>query len=43
MQEFDSLADACRFVGKDHTWVTCITNVCNGKRHTSLGYKWKWK
>ena len=43
LQSFDSISDACRFIGKDHTYVTTIANVCNGvKRKTAFGYKWQW-
>lgn len=43
LNTFSSVAEACRYVGKDHTWVTCVSNVCNGIRGTTLGYKWKWE
>lgn len=41
--EFSSLASACRHCGKDCTYVSTITGVCNGKRKTAFGYKWKFK
>lgn len=41
--EFESLSEACRYIGKDHTFVTTISSVCNGKRNSAFKYKWKWK
>jgi len=39
---FDSLASACRWAGRDHTYVSTISKCCNGINKTAWGYKWKW-
>lgn len=41
---FPSLAAACRWAGRDHTYVTMLTRCCNGLavRGLAWGYKWKW-
>lgn len=42
LQEFESLSSACRFLGKDSTYVSTITRAI--KRHiNAYGYKWKYK
>lgn len=41
LQEFISMAEACRYCGKDHQWVSMIRDVLAGKRKTALGYKWR--
>ena len=42
LQVFESVSEACRFIGKDHTYVTTLSDVCNGKRKSAFKYKWKW-
>lgn len=42
LRVFNSLSEACRFVGKDHTYATTISSVCNNKRKSAFNYKWKW-
>ncbi len=42
LQVFESVSEACRFIGKDHTYATTLSNVCNGKRKSAFKYKWKW-
>lgn len=43
IQEFISLSEACRSVGKNHTYASTIAAVCNGKRNSAFKFKWKWK
>lgn len=38
---FNSLAEAERFLGKSNGRVH-IAEVCNGKRNSAYGYRWKW-
>ena len=44
IQVFESLTAACKWLGRDHTFVTMITRCCNGKakKGLALGYKWRW-
>lgn len=42
INEFKSISDACVFIGKTNKFVTTISSVCNGKRKTAFGYKWKF-
>ena len=42
LQIFDSVSEACRFIGKDYTYVTTLSDVCNDKRKSAFKYKWKW-
>lgn len=42
LQVFESVSEACRFIGKDHTYATTLSDVCNGKRKSAFKYKWKW-
>lgn len=45
LKTFDSVAEACRWMGRDHRWVTMISRCCNGKSKSGLawGLKWKWE
>lgn len=44
IKEFASRAEAARFLGLDmHKGAVNIGRVCNGKRKTAYGYKWKNK
>lgn len=40
LQEFESLSLACRFIGKDATFVSTISSCCNNKRFSAFGYRW---
>ena len=40
LQEFISLSDACRFIGKDATFVSTIISCCTNKRFSAFGYRW---
>lgn len=42
IREFETVSDAEVFFGKKRG-SSHIGQVCNGKRKTALGYKWKWK
>lgn len=44
LHEFASVSDACRFMGKDHRWVTMISGCADNKPHrkTAWGYIWRW-
>lgn len=41
---FDSIAAACRYMGRDHTFVTMLSRCANGKAKSGLawGLKWEW-
>ena len=41
VSEFDSLADASRWVGKSRNVSSDIREVCVGKQLTAFGYIWK--
>lgn len=40
LQEFISLSEACRFLGKDATFASTITSCCNNKRFSAYNYRW---
>ena len=40
--EFNSIGEAARAFG-NYNYNANIARVCNGKRKTALGYKWKYK
>lgn len=40
---FESLSAACRFVGKDSTFASTISNCCKNKRYSAYGYRWAFK
>ncbi len=40
LKVFESIADACRYLGKEHSGH--IGSVCKGDRQTAYGYKWKY-
>ena len=40
LQEFISLSEACRFIGKDATFASTITSCCTNKRFSAYGYRW---
>ena len=42
LREFDSLAEACRFIGRDASFVTCISRACK-LEVKSYNYYWKLK
>lgn len=41
IQEFESLSSACRFIGKDHRFVSCITRAIKLKTK-SYNYYWNY-
>ena len=41
IRRFDSITEAMKFLGKPPQ-TGHIGDVCNGKRGTAYGYKWKW-
>lgn len=42
IEEFESISDAAESVGKDRkNGGSSISSVCNGKRKSAFGYKWK--
>jgi hypothetical protein len=43
IKNFSSVSEACRYIGKDHTFASTISSVCNGKRNSAFNYKWKWR
>lgn len=43
LKEFISISDACKYLGKDERFATTLTSVCNGKRYSAFGYRWKFK
>jgi len=40
LQEFESASEACRFLGKNSTFCSSITNCCRNKRFSAFGYRW---
>lgn len=40
IQIFNSIAEACRFLNKQHSGH--IADVCKGKRKTAYGYRWEY-
>lgn len=40
IKEFNCIEDAFKFLNKNHS--SNITMVCNNRRKTAFGYKWKW-
>lgn len=43
IQEFKSIADACKSLGLSNKNITEISKCCKGKRNTAYKYKWKYK
>ena len=43
LQKFASLSEACRFIGKDSTFASTISNCCKNKRYSAYGYRWAFK
>jgi group I intron endonuclease len=41
LEEYSSISDACFAVGRNYSFVTTIKDVCNGKRNSAFGFKWK--
>ena len=41
IMSFVSVSEANRFISKTNR-ISCIAEVCNGKRKTSCGYVWRW-
>jgi hypothetical protein len=42
IKEFTSIAEACRFIGKNSTYASTLSSCAIGKRKTAFGYKWKF-
>ena len=42
LHEFDSLSQACRFLGKKETFASTISSCCNNKRFSAFGYRWSY-
>ena len=40
INSFDSLSEACRFIGKDSTFASTISSCCKNKRYSAYGYRW---
>ena len=40
IKEFDSLSSACRYIGKENTFVSTISSCCLNKRFSAFGYRW---
>jgi group I intron endonuclease len=40
IKEFNSLSEACRFIGKDSTFASTISACCKNKRYSAYGYRW---
>lgn len=40
INEYKSLAEACRAIGKDATFATVISSCCTNKRYSAYGYRW---
>ncbi len=42
LRVFKSLAEACRYINKDCTYVTTISSCCKNKRFSAFGYRWAY-
>lgn len=42
IQEFESVSQACKAIGKTHQASGHIMDVCRGDRKTAYGYKWRY-
>lgn len=40
IKNFESLSSACKFLGKQTTFVSTISSCCNNKRFSAFGYRW---
>jgi group I intron endonuclease len=40
LRTFESLSSACRFLGKNETYVSTLSSCCNNKRFSAFGYRW---
>ena len=43
LNSFKSISEACRFIGKDCTFVSTISSCCKNKRYSAFGYRWVFK
>lgn len=43
LNKFNSLSEACRFIGKDCTYASTISSCCKNKRYSAFGYRWAFK
>lgn len=43
IKEFKSIVTACEYLNKHINYVGHISNCCNNKQKTAIGYKWKFK
>ena len=43
LQKFNSLSEACRYLGKDSTFASTISSCCKNKRFSAYGYRWVFK
>lgn len=43
INEFDSIADATKFIGRNENDRWTLTKACQGKLKTAYGYKWMYK
>lgn len=42
IRRFNSISEACFFIGKTHKFVNTLSKVCNGKRKSAFGFKWRF-
>lgn len=40
LNKFESLSEACRFIGKDSSFASTISSCCKNKRYSAYGYRW---
>lgn len=40
LKAFQSISEACRFIGKDCTYASTISQCCKNKRYSAFGYRW---
>lgn len=42
IKQFNTVSEACIYIGKTNQFVSTITSCCRGKRNSAFGYKWKF-
>jgi hypothetical protein len=40
LNTFESISEACRFIGKNSTYCSTISSCCENKRYSAFGYRW---
>lgn len=43
IRQFESISEACLFIGKDSSFASTIISCCNNKRYSAYGYRWVYQ